>query len=190
MSGSTGCMAELNVGIFLGCLCHEGLVAEGVCKDYIAAAVSKVKSCFIAFVAFGNVGFHKNLIFGKTKVCASGFCSVDEVFVIGGVFVVKENKTDFEVFKTFFFLGVGIAVRAAGEKGEHHDCCENKRNNLFHFVVPPFYICFSLIIFLFIKKHRNYADLSALFSESDFSGFGVKLVNNCKRFKMNTFASD
>ena len=137
-------MAELNVGIFLGCLCHEGLVAEGVCKDYIAAVVGKVKSCFVAVVVFGNVGFHHNLIVGKTKIFAGKLCCIDEVFVIGRVFVVKEDEADFKVFDIAVLFA---AVRAACKKSEHHDCCEYKRKNLFHFVFASVFTLFLVCLF-------------------------------------------
>ena len=42
------CVKELNFGIFLSSFDYERLVAEAVCKDYVAAVFSKVYSVVIA----------------------------------------------------------------------------------------------------------------------------------------------
>ena len=61
----------------------------------------------------------------------------------------------------------------------------------FHFVFASVFTLFlACLFFCFIKKHRNYADLSVLISENDFAGFGVKLVHNGEGFKANAFAAD
>ena len=73
-------VAELYVRIFLCGLNHILLVAEAVCENDIAAAVCKVNSCFVAFVALGNVNLFNNL---NAELCTSFSCSLDEVEVVG-----------------------------------------------------------------------------------------------------------
>ena len=55
MSQSAGGVAELDIGEFLSCLYDEGLVAEAVGEDDVAAFFSKLSSCVVAFLIFGDV---------------------------------------------------------------------------------------------------------------------------------------
>ena len=95
--GGTGCMAELNLGVLSCCLENEGLMAEGVCEDDVAAAVNQVKRCFIALVGLGNIGLENNLIITKTEGSLCLSCGINEVQVVGGVFVVQKDKAERQV---------------------------------------------------------------------------------------------
>ena len=97
MCACTCSVAELNLGKFLSCLNHIALVAEAVGKNDFAAVVSKVCSCFVARVVLADIGLENDLIVGELELFLYGVGSLHKVVVVGGVLIVKENETDFEV---------------------------------------------------------------------------------------------
>ena len=68
-------------------------MTEGVCKNEVAAGVGKLLSSRKALVILGDVGLDENLVVFKTESLLSILESLDEVVVIGGVFIVKADKT-------------------------------------------------------------------------------------------------
>ena len=97
VSLGTGSVAELNLREFLCGLDHEVLMTEGVGKDDIAAGVGELSSCVVALLAFGNVGAEDDLIIAQAEVRAGFLGAVHEVEVIGGVFIMQENKADLQI---------------------------------------------------------------------------------------------
>ena len=94
MRHGSGCVAELNVLVLCGCFKQVGLMTEAIGEYYRASAVGKIKCSFLAGVAFGDVCLSHIL---NTEFFTSRFCSVDEVEVIGGVFIVKIDESDLEL---------------------------------------------------------------------------------------------
>ena len=92
MSGSTGRMTEFNVREFICRLEHIRLMTEAICKNDVAALVCKVRRCFVALIALGDVSLENYLRIAESESFLCLFCGVHEVLVIGGVFVVKEYK--------------------------------------------------------------------------------------------------
>ena len=90
MSLGSGCMAELNIGIFLSSLNDVVLMSEAVCENEITTCISKLTSCFISFLSFRNVGLGHVL---NAKLLTSCLCSVQEVQIISRVLIMQENKT-------------------------------------------------------------------------------------------------
>ena len=75
-------------------------MAERIGKNDFAAFGNQSLSGIVAVVSvFGNVLFNNNLIVFQAEVCFYFVNSVDEVQVISGVFIMKKNETDLEVFR-------------------------------------------------------------------------------------------
>ena len=124
VSLGAGGMAELNLGELQGSLDHVGLVAEGVSEDDIAAVVSQLAGGVIALLAFGDVGLHD---VSDAQLVASFLGSVDEVQVVGGVFIVQEDEADLDVF-----LGNGSALGHGREAAQAQNQNQNQSRELFH----------------------------------------------------------
>ena len=145
-------MAELNVGVLSCSLEHIGLMAEGVSEDHGAAAVNQVERSLVALVGLGNVGLENNLIVTKSESSLCLSCGINEVQVIGGVFVMQENEADLET--VIGYRGsVGRCIGAyrrivgrdrvtgvcrgllasAGDKRQHHNGNQSKSKKLSHF---------------------------------------------------------
>ena len=93
---SAGSMAELYIGELLGGLDHVVFMTEAVSEDDVAASVSKLSSGIVALLALGNVGLDHIVGFGNAQGSASFLSGIDEVKVIGGVFIVKHDETDLD----------------------------------------------------------------------------------------------
>ena len=133
VSESAGGVAELDIGEFLSCLYDEGLVAEAVGEDDVAAFFSKLSSCVVAFLIFGDVLLENVLALVEAEVLACSLCCVHEVKVIGGVLIMQEYESNLDlgcVGIVVGFLVVGIVAACAQCKD--HDHCEQKRCNLLH----------------------------------------------------------
>ncbi len=136
-----GSVAELNVGIFLCGLKHKLLMTEGVCENNVAAFVNKLCGSFIALVALGNVGLDKNLFVGETELLLNALESLNEVVVVGGIFVVQADKTDLEIGVLRVRLAFVVLLAAAGSECRNHNNSEKQCENLFHlFVSSNFFI--------------------------------------------------
>ena len=73
---------------------------------------------------------------GEDERLAGLFRSVDEVEVVGGVFVVEHDEADLEIgdFVVVLIVGVGIVLLiAAGDEGEDHDETQEQCKELLHF---------------------------------------------------------
>ena len=130
VSAGTGGVAELNIRILLSSLDHVRLMTEAVGEDDGAAIVDQVASGLIALLTFGNIGLQDVVSIGQTQVLDGLFCAIDEVKVIGGVFIVQSDEADLNVFG----LGLGIFLLAAGKEGQSHDQSQSQCQELFHLV--------------------------------------------------------
>ena len=68
--------------------------------------------------------------------------AVDEVEVIGGVFIVQSDETDLNLFalgvSVVAIVTVGVVVTAAaGHQAQSHDQGEDQRKELLHSCFPP-----------------------------------------------------
>ena len=124
-----GGVAELHVGEFLGRLDHIVFVAEGVGKHDVAPGVGQLFGGFLAVLVLVNVGFHEVL---DAQLLAGFLGGVQEVQVIGGVFVVQENEANLHLG------GVSLGGGADGHQAHHHYHSQNQRKNLFHVCLSPF----------------------------------------------------
>ena len=152
-----GGVAELDLGEFLGGLDQEGLMAEGVGEDEVAAFVNELGGGVVALLAFGNAGLEQVL---DAQLLAGFLRRVDEVEVVGGVLVVQEDEAGLDGGSGGRFgsgglgggglgsggfrggsLGGGGGGRglAAGAEGEHHHEREEHSDDFFHFVLSFFY---------------------------------------------------
>ena len=128
-----GGVAELDVGELLGGLDHVVLVTEGVSEDDVAAGVGQLSGLVVALLTLGNVG-HDGVV--DTELLAGLFRSVDEVEVVGRVFVVEHDEADLEVgsIVVVLIVGVGIVLLiAAGDEGEDHHETQEQCKELLHF---------------------------------------------------------
>ena len=97
VGAGAGSVAELDLGEFLGGGDEVRLMAEGVCKHYVAACVGELLSCLLALLGLGYIGLENVLIFAQAELLARGLGGVHEVEVIGGVLIMQENKTDLQI---------------------------------------------------------------------------------------------
>ena len=146
-----GSVAELHVRVFHGGAHHEIFMTEGIGKDNIAAFFGKLHSGGLAGIGFGNVGLDKNLFVLQTKLLLHSLCSIDEVLVIGGIFIVEADDTDFEIVLAYGRIGnigdrggavgilaagsgaaagVGVFTACKAENREHHKCRRKERKDL------------------------------------------------------------
>ena len=119
-------MAELHLGELLRSLQHEGLMAEGVGKDQIAAGVHQLGGSLVALVGLGDVALEHHLILGQAQLLGRSGGRVHEVLVVGGVLIVQEDETDLEI---------GFLAAGSGAAGQRHDEQSSHQYNgkqLFH----------------------------------------------------------
>ena len=151
-----GGVAELDVREFLGSLDHVVLMAEGVGEDDVAAGVSQISSGVVAFLTFRNVRLD-DVLYAKSL---SGFLrAVDEVQVVGGVFIMEHDEANLEVSGSgrlggglfgsllglFFGCGFGgcgfglgflsgsVGLSRTGYQRKNHNQRQKQGNDLFHF---------------------------------------------------------
>jgi len=175
----TGAGNKVHFGELLGSGKSEGLMAEAVGDDEIAAGVNQLGSGVIAGLGLGDVGLHHDLIVGETDLGASGFRSVDEVEVVGGVFIVQEDETDLDVLGSGSGFGLagggrglfrgsiggrrsfggrgGFGLSAAGAQADAQRQSEQQSNELFHVFFPPVIFCFFYCYCLFPPASRKKA---------------------------------
>ena len=151
---------ELHFREILGGGKSEGLVTEAVGDDEIAAGVNQLGGGIVASLRLGDVGLHHDLIVGKTELLGGSLRSVDEVEVVGGVFVMQEDESDLDLGKglagdgSLFRGGIGsrgfggcgrFCLSAAGAETDAESQREQESNELFHFCssIFCFYLCIS-----------------------------------------------
>ena len=96
VSLGAGGVAELYLGELLGGLDHVILMTEAVGEDDVAAGVGELSSGVVALLTLGNVGLDNIVFFGNAQGSAGFLSGIDEVEVIGGVFIVKHDETDLD----------------------------------------------------------------------------------------------
>ena len=133
VSAGTGGVAELDVGILLGGVDHEALVTEAVGKDDVAALLSQIASGLIALLTLRNIGLQDVVSIGQTEILDGLLGAIDEVLVVGGVFVVQGDEADLDLG-----LVSVIVLLAAGEQAQSHNQGEKQCQELFHSGFPPF----------------------------------------------------
>ena len=126
MSLSAGGVAELNILKFFSSLKNIRFVTEGIGKNNLASLVNKLCGSGVAGIVLSDVGLNENLIVGKIQLFLYAFKCLDEVVVIGGVFVVKADKTDFEICSLSVILVVSGCLAAAGSEGRYHNDCKKQ----------------------------------------------------------------
>ncbi len=145
---NAGAGNKLHFGELLSGGKSEGLVAEAVGNNKIAAGIDQLGSGVVAGLGLGNVGLHHDLIVRETELGGSGFRSVDEVEVVGGVFIVQEDETYLDVlgsggctgltggggslFRGSFGGRRGFRLSAAGAQADAQRQSEQQSNELFH----------------------------------------------------------
>ena len=150
MSHGTGGVAELHVGVFLGSLDQEGLMAEGVGEDDVAILdLDQLNGCFVASVGLGDLGLLNHL---HAHGLTSGLGSVDEVLVVGRVLVMQEDEAHLQ-----FVLGNGshgaalgagfVTAVAAGSHRDNHHSSQQQSNQLFHFL---------FLQYIFLQPHLRH----------------------------------
>ena len=121
MCAGTGGMAELNVRVLLSGFDHVVLMSEAVGKDDRATLLNKVNGCFKALLVLGDVGLEDELGLFEAESLTGLVGGIDEVEVIGRVFIMQEDEADLEV---------GVFVLAGREGGagtEKHNESEQYR---------------------------------------------------------------
>ena len=153
----TGCMAELDFREFLSRLNEVGLMTEAVRKDDLAAFVDELSSRIVALLTFRDVGAQDVLILRQTHFSAGRLCSIDEVEVVGGVFIMQEDEANFEVcgvgglrcglgrrlcgrLCSGFRGGLSCRRGCAGNKREDHRDDQHQGENLFHGFPPLYFV--------------------------------------------------
>ena len=155
-----GGVAELDIREFLCSLDHVVLMTEGVGEDDVAAGVSQIRSGVVAFLTFGNVRLDD--VFHAQSL-GSFLRAVDEVQVVGGVFIMEHDEANLEVggsgrlsgrllgglFGLFFrcsfgcsglglgFLSGSLGLGRAGCQSKNHNQCQKQGDDLFHLAIPP-----------------------------------------------------
>ena len=141
-----GCMAELNVREFLRRLDHEVLMTEAVRENDLAAGVRHVCCGLVALFALGDVGLDDVVALRNAERRARALCRIDEVQVVGGVFVMQADKADLDVQPCFglslrFILRLGLSLRfcgrrlflrLAGKQGRDHQQAKNDSKKSLH----------------------------------------------------------
>ena len=135
-------MAELDIGVLFGGVDHVRLMTEAVGEDDVAAGVDHVHGGLVALLTLGNVGLQDVVILGQTQGSDGFLGAVDEVEVIGGVFIVQSDETDLHLFalgvSVVAIVTVGVVVTAAaGHQAQRHDQGEDQRKELLHSCFPP-----------------------------------------------------
>ena len=162
----TGAGNKLYFREILGGSESEGLVTEAVGDDEIAAGVNQLGGGVIAGLGLGDVRLHHDLIVGKAELSGSGFRGVDEVEVVGGVFIVQEDESNLDVFG-IGSGGLGLAGGggglfrglfrrgAAGAQADAQRQREQESDKLFHVFFPP--VSFLVFYCLFLPASRKNA---------------------------------
>ena len=91
MGLGAGGVAELDIRVFLGSLDHVVFMTEAVGEYDVAAFVSQVCSCAVAGFRLADVGLQHIL---NAQLFAGFLRSVDEVQVVGRVFVMQEDEAN------------------------------------------------------------------------------------------------
>ena len=117
-------------------------MTEAVGEDDVAAGVDHVHGGLVALLTLGNVGLQDVVILGQTQSSDGFLGAVDEVEVIGGVFIVQSDETDLHLFalgvSVVAIVTVGVVVTAAaGHQAQRHDQGEDQRKELLHSCFPP-----------------------------------------------------
>ena len=122
-----GGVAELDLGVLLGDLDEEGLMAEGIGEDEVAALVDELLGGVSAFLTLGDTGLEQVL---NAQLLAGFLGRVDEVEVVGGVLVMQEDEAGLDRG-----LGGGGGSGDSGESEDHGQSNE-QRKDLFHVQSP------------------------------------------------------
>ena len=129
VSLGAGCMAELNIGILLSCLDHVVLVTERVSEDDGAALIHQILGSLEALLSFGDVGLVDKLGLLKAESLKGFVSGLNEVEVIGGVFIVQEDESYLDSL-CVVLVGVGLAA-GSQRKGTDKGCnCQKHCKNL------------------------------------------------------------
>ena len=94
-------------------------MAVAVCKNNCTAVISKLAGCIISGLVFADTGSHNAF---NAAGSAGSSETIDEVLIVGGVFIMESEETDFDVL----FSGSKCAERNNQNKDK------NCRNELFH----------------------------------------------------------
>ena len=117
MSLGAGSVAELNVRVFLGGLDHVVFMTEGIREDEIAALIDKVHRGVVALLTFRDVGLQDRL---DAESLAGFLRAVQEVEVIGRVFVMQEDESGLDGRAGGAVFAILGRRRVAGGQAEHH----------------------------------------------------------------------
>ena len=99
-------------------------MAKAVGEHDVAAAVSQVGSLLVAILGFLNAGDDEEVLVLHHAQSGAGFAgSVDEVEVIGGVFVMQGDEAD---------LDVGLGFRKGGGAAQAESKGQQQGDELFH----------------------------------------------------------
>ncbi len=151
VSQRAGGVAELNIGALLSSLQHEGLMAEGVGEDDVAAVIDQVHSGVVALLALGDVGLQDVVSLGQTQVGNSFHSTIDKVLVIGGVLIMQADETNLDSGSSTVISSAVISGRCvvtAGHQRQSHDQSQDQSKKLLHYL-------FSSLI-KFHTRHREF----------------------------------
>ena len=141
VSEGTGAVAELHLGVRLGDLDHVRLMTEAVGKDDVAAGIHQISGDIGALLGLTHVGLDEViLILDQTQVGAGFLGGIDEVLVIGGVFIMQGDEADLDLGSGSITVAVALSVvllLTAGHKAQSHDQGEEHCKELFHSCFPP-----------------------------------------------------
>ncbi|MPM21169.1 hypothetical protein SDC9_67612 [bioreactor metagenome] len=139
-----GGVGKVDVGIFR-CGLHEiRLVAEGVCKDDVAALLRQVDRGVVALLVFGNGIFEDQVFTGNTQRFAGCLDALHVGEGVALVFVADQNRADLEIAGGGVAAGsrtlgsarvAGSAGIAAGGQAHHHDGRQQQCKKLLHSVI-------------------------------------------------------
>ena len=164
-----GRVAELHVGILARRLQDEVLMAEGICKDDVAALVDEVARSIIARLILGNARSDEKL---HALVFACFLHRVDKVLVVGRVAVMQCNETDGDAA----LPAVVATLRASCKYAHSRDGkrrCKAKSQQFFHIFSP-------LKKFIQTKKR-------ALLLRAEFDRVVGHSFNDCERLDAHAF---
>ena len=141
VSAGTGAVAELHLGVRLGDLDHVRLMTKAVGKDDVAAGIHQISGDLGALLGLTHVGLDEViLILDQTQVGAGFLGGIDEVLVIGGVFIMQGDEADLDLGSGSITVAVALSVvllLTAGHQAQSHDQGEEHCKELFHSCFPP-----------------------------------------------------
>jgi len=141
MGADAGGVAELDVLELLGGLDHVGLVAEAIGKDDVAALLSQLGGSVVALLAFGDVLLDEVIFILHQAQGLAGFLGgIDEVEVVGGVFIVQGDEAHLDLLG-LVVVGLVVAALGAGDQRQSHDQSQDQRKNFFHVFVFLLLMC-------------------------------------------------